>query len=200
MAVSEGKKFEHLIKQSADEQHIWFLRIKDVNLPMSVRAKVKLPQNQYDSVAFYKGHLFPLEFKSTKAKSFSLSNKIIKENQINNLQKAAQFDDVIPGFVFNFREPDNLSYFVHINDFLIYKKIAQGEMKSIYPEKIKVNKSSIPIGVIKKIGVPIQQVMKRTNYRYYINQLFDKLINTYETNGNRTTSSPHKISQRGDTT
>lgn len=199
MSISEGKQFEHSIKQSADEQHIWFLRIKDVNLPISIRAKVKLPQNQYDSVAFYKGHLFPLEFKSTKAKSFSLSNKIIKENQITNLQKAAQFDDVIPGFIFNFREPDNLSYFVHINDFLTYKKIAQGEMDSIYPEGVKVNKSSIPIGVIKTIGVKIQASKKKVHYRYYINQLFDTLIHTYETNGNRTTSSPHKISQRGDT-
>jgi penicillin-binding protein-related factor A (putative recombinase) len=196
LVVSDGKVFEHSIKQSADEQHIWLLRIKDVNLPMSIRSKVKLPQNQYDSVAFYKGHLFPLEFKSTKAKSFSLSNKIIKENQIINLQKAAQFDDVIPGFIFNFREPNNLSYFVHINNFIIYTQIAQGKMESIYSSK--VNQSSIPIGVIKEVGIPIQQAMKRTNYRYYINQLFDELIHTYESNGDRTTSSSHKGKITGD--
>jgi penicillin-binding protein-related factor A (putative recombinase) len=196
LVANEGKIFEHSIKQSAEEQHIWFLRIKDVNLPMSIRSKVKLPQNQYDSVAFYKGHLFPLEFKSTKAKSFSLSNKIIKENQIINLQKAAQFDDVIPGFIFNFREPNNLSYFVHINNFIIYTQIAQGKMESIYSSK--VNQSSIPIGVIKEVGIPIRQAIKRTNYRYYINQLFDELIHTYESNGNRTTSSSHKGKITGD--
>lgn len=198
MAKSPGKQFEHSIAKSAEEQGVFHLRLKDVNLPPDIRTRVKLPQNPYDCLMYYKLHLFPVEFKSTKQKSFSFSNSIIKEHQIKNLLKVSKYENVIAGFIFNFREPEDQTYFVDIDSFIAYKDIAENGKEHTY--KSKVNKSSIPLGIIKEIGTPLTSVKLKTNYRYYLNQLFDELIHKYETYGNKTSSSPHKVSQRGDTT
>jgi penicillin-binding protein-related factor A (putative recombinase) len=176
LVASEGKQFEKDVQTSMKEQGIYHIRLKDVLLPPNLRLKIRLPHNPYDLLSYYKLHLFPLEFKSTKDQNFSFSNSIIKNHQIEALTKAAQYDGVIAGFMFNFRKT-NETFFVHIDDFNTYKHIAENGLENNY--KSRVNKSSLPIGICREIGIPIQTVIKKVNYRYYINQLFDKLINTY---------------------
>ena len=175
--AKEGKKFESDIETSAKEQGIYYMRIRDVNLPPDVRMRVKLPQNKFDNLLFYKGHLFPLELKSTKAKSISFSESIIKQHQLDSLKEAAGYEGVIAGLLFNFRECDNKTFFVHINDFLTYKNIAENELDHTYESK--VNKSSIPIGICEEIGKPVTNLKKKINYRHYINKLLDELIDKY---------------------
>jgi penicillin-binding protein-related factor A (putative recombinase) len=173
----EGKEFEQSIEQSCNEQNIFYFRVRDVN-PMALKPKFKLPQNKYDSLMYYNDYLFTIEMKSTKSKSISFSESIIKQHQIDNLLESSKFDGVISGFLFNFREPDNKSYFVHINEFVKYKHIAENQLEHTY--KSKINKSSIPIGICQEIGIELRNVKKVKKYRYYLKMLFDELIKKYQ--------------------
>lgn len=174
-----GKEFESSVETSCSEQTIWYFRVRDVNLPPDVRMRVKLPQNKYDSLLFYKNHLFPFEMKATKSKNVSFSESIIKQHQIDSLLEASKFTGVISGFLFNFYGVEgNPTYFVEINDFVKYKHIAQSEI-SEHTYKSKVNKSSISLNICKEIGVPVTSVLKKIKYRYYVNKLLDELIKKY---------------------
>lgn len=174
----EGKIFEASIEQSCSDQSVFYFRVRDVNLPPDVRMRVKLPPNKYDSLMFYKEHLFTIEMKSTKSKSISFSESIIKQNQIDNLKAATKFDGIISGFLFNFRIEGNPTYFVDIDSFLEYQNVAQNELTE-HTYKSKVNKASISLNICKEIGVPVTSVLKKVKYRYYVNKLLDELIDKY---------------------
>ena len=174
-STKHGKIFEQEIEQSCKDQNIFYFRVRDVNIPPDLRYRIKLPQNKYDSLIYYKGFLFPIEMKSTKQKSISLKDAVIKENQIRNLKEATQYENVIPGFLMNFREHDNQTFFIHINDFITYKNIAENQLNHSY--KNKINKSSIPLDICKEIGVEVINIKKKVRYRYYVNKLLDELIN-----------------------
>lgn len=176
MTKNPGKVFEEDLKNSADEQHTFFYRIKDVP-PIMLKPKVSVSKNDFDSFIYKKPNLFPVELKSTQSKSISFSESIIKQHQIEALHNSSKYDGLISGFIFNFREYDNQTYFVEINDFLLYKKCAEEGVCEI--EYAKVNKSSIPLEVCEQIGEPIHNVKKKVRYRYYIAKLIDNLIDKY---------------------
>jgi penicillin-binding protein-related factor A (putative recombinase) len=171
--ANEGKILEQRFKECSKAQNVYFYRIKDTP-PTMLKRNARTSPNVFDCFIFSKGYLFPTELKSTKGKSFSFSNKIIKEHQIESLKEAAQYDYLIPGFIFNFREPEDRTYFVHINDFLLYKDIAENQKEHTY--KSKINEASIPIGICEEIGVQVKSVKARTRYTYYINKMCDDLI------------------------
>jgi penicillin-binding protein-related factor A (putative recombinase) len=175
MAKSEGKQFETDVENSCKSQKIFYHRIKDVSIPPDLRTRIKVGQNKYDSLIFYNGILFPIEFKSTGQKSISFDPKIIKPHQITNLQEAMQFEDVVSGFIFNFREYDNYTCFIHINDFIAYKNVAEGLVKE-HTYKNKINKSSISLDVCKEISTEILNGKKKVHYFYDMKKLLDKLI------------------------
>lgn len=177
MSTNKGKEFENAIEVSCKEQKVFYFRVRDVN-PMALKANFTVPKNKFDSLIYYKSFLFPIEFKSTKDNKFSFSESIIKKHQIESLKEAATYDGVIAGFLFNFREPENKVFFVHIDDFITYKNIAENKLDHTY--KSRVNKSSIPIGICEEIGIEVTSVKKRTKYRYYINKLLNELINKYQ--------------------
>ncbi|QVN25739.1 hypothetical protein [Bacillus halotolerans] len=172
-ANNQGKVFEANIEKSAADQKLFFYRIKDVN-PMFLKRGASVSKNKYDCFLFFKGYLFPFELKSTKSKSISFSEKIIKLQQIKYLKEATQYPNIIPGFLFQFREPVNKVYFVHIDDFLTYKNIAEKQLEHTY--KNKVNKSSIPIAICEEIGTEVRWMKKKVNYIYYLNKLCGELI------------------------
>ncbi|MBU8803276.1 hypothetical protein KM871_00510 [Bacillus subtilis] len=172
-ANNQGKVFEANIEKSAADQKLFFYRIKDVN-PMFLKRGAAVSKNKYDCFLFFKGYLFPLELKSTKDKSIAFREEIIKAQQIKHLKDATQYPNIIPGFLFQFREPENKVYFVHINDFLTYKNIAEKQLKHTY--KNKVNKASIPIAICEEIGTEVRWMKKKVNYTYYLNKLCDELI------------------------
>lgn len=172
--AKEGKSFEADMETSAKQQGVFYFRVRDVN-PMAIKKGQSVPKNRYDALLFYKQHLLPVEMKSTKSKSISFDESIIKDYQIKSLQEAAKYNDVIPGFLFNFREPDNRVFFVHIDKFIEYKHIAENRIKE-HTYASRVNKSSIPIGICEEIGVEVKGVKKKVNYRWYINRLIDELI------------------------
>ncbi|MCY8940553.1 hypothetical protein [Bacillus atrophaeus] len=184
-ANNQGKVFEANIEKSAADQKLFFYRIKDVN-PMFLKRGAAVSKNKYDCFLFFKGYLFPLELKSTKDKSIAFREEIIKAQQIKHLKEATQYPNIIPGFLFQFREPENKVYFVHIDDFLTYKNIAEKQLEHTY--KNKVNKSSIPIAICKEIGTEVRWMKRKVNYTYYLNNLCHELIEKFS---NRTNSESH---------
>ncbi|MGZ9868271.1 Holliday junction resolvase RecU [Priestia endophytica] len=175
MVQNAGKLLEQDFQQSAKDQKLFFYRIKDVP---RIGSKVTVGTNKYDSFVYKKPHLLPLELKSTKGKSFSFSESIIKAHQIKALKEAVDYEGVVAGFIFNFREPNNDTYFVHIDDFIQYKNHVEGNDDSITYQS-KTNEKSIPIAICAEIGIPIKNMKKRVRYRYYINKLIDDISERY---------------------
>ncbi|WP_079709722.1 hypothetical protein [Paraliobacillus ryukyuensis] len=177
MSKEDGKKFEESLDQSAKNQNIFCFRVRDVNPMAFKKGNWSIPKNKFDFLFYHKGFLFPMELKSTKQKSISFSEKIIKEYQIKSLTDATSYKGVIPGFIFNFREPDNRTFFIHISNFNKYKNIAENNLKHDYTSR--VNESSIPVGICEEIGIEIKHYKPRSRYTYYLNKLFDELIENH---------------------
>ncbi|TVY09816.1 hypothetical protein [Paenibacillus cremeus] len=156
---------------------MFFLRIKDTFIPPDLRARVRVTKNKYDCLLFDQGYLLTLELKSTGNKSVSFDEKIIKQHQIDNLLEASTYENTISGFLFNFREYDNKTYFVHIQDFVKYQHTAQG--KSSHTYKSKVNKSSISLDICEEIGIELKNYLKKKNYHYHVRIMIDEAIKKY---------------------
>jgi penicillin-binding protein-related factor A (putative recombinase) len=178
LAKSSGKLFEEEIQVSAKEQRIWFFRVRDVNLPVEMRTKIKVPENPYDALIYRDGYLLPSEMKSTKGKSLPFKN--IKEHQIDSLIDANTYDKkIIPGFLINFRDQGK-SYFLHIDDLIKYQYFANKGEKEC--EGRKVNGSSISMDYCEGIATKLTGIQKRVKYRWYINKMIDSLIDKYKNN------------------
>jgi penicillin-binding protein-related factor A (putative recombinase) len=178
LAKNVGKEFEVDLKTSATEQGVFFYRIKDVN-PMFLKPNTRVSKNDFDSFIYKKPNLFPVELKSSGQRSISFDEKIIKQHQIDALKEAAEYDGLIAGFIFNFREYDNFTCFVHIKDFLEIQHLSQSKI-SEHRFKSKLNKSSIGLDICKEVGIEIHSVKKKVKYRYYIGKLLDELIDKYQ--------------------
>ena len=129
MPKSSGKKFESDYKKSVPD-YCLLIRLNDS--PAAFKKNLKFtPNNPCDYIMFDSKHqlLFPVELKSTKYKSISLS--MIRSNQIDGLTKFASYDNVFPCFIFNFRDEENHNdrcYCQHISDF--NRMIAEIDKKS----------------------------------------------------------------------
>ncbi len=176
MSRKVGDRFQEDIANSCEKLEIFNHRIKDVT-PNMLKSNIRVSPNKFDYFAYYKYYLFPMELKTTAGKSFSFSEKIIKPHQIKYLTKADKYDGVTSGFIFNFREYDNQTFFVHIDDFNTYKNIAENKLEHNYESK--VNEASIPLDICNEIGYPVQSFKKKVRYHYIMNKLFDELINKY---------------------
>jgi len=175
LALSPGKQFEKSFEDSAKKDKIFFYRIKDNTGAFNPKcmecpnSKTKFTvKNECDSFLYQKPILLPLECKSTKSKSISLSDKIIKPQQIKRLTEWLEYNGILPGFIFNFRESNNQTYFLHIKDFNDY--VANPNRK---------NKSSIPILYCKEVGLQIKNNILKTNYRYDIKDLLEQINSKY---------------------
>lgn len=171
---SEGKVFEQYFSTSCKEQWVWFRRFRDI--PQNVLSQLSVPESPYDYVIFHSGILLPVELKSTKLPS--LSFKMIKEHQIATLASEANFPGVYPGLIFNFREQDNATYYIHIKDFLNYQEVAAGKVVPS-PYRGKINEGSVPIHICDQIGIRIECEKKRVHYRYDIKSLIEKVKGKY---------------------
>jgi Penicillin-binding protein-related factor A, putative recombinase len=175
---NEGRLFEATFEKSIKscEEKIFYIRIKDVSIPPDLRARISLPKNKFDCFMFTRSHLFTFELKSTKQKSISFDEKIIKQHQIDNLIDCDTYPGIISGFIFNFREPLNRVFFVPIKEFADYKHVAQNN-HPIHKYKSKVNKSSISISICEEIGIEIMGYKKRVNWHYHIEDFVTEAIN-----------------------
>ncbi len=176
--INAGKQFEKDVETSAKSNKVFFYRIKDTSIPASFRATVRVTKNDYDCMMFANHHLFTLELKSTKDKSISFQESVIKQHQIDKLNEANAYEGVISGFIMNFREPENKVYFIHIEEFLKYQYIAQNQIKE-HTYRSRVNKSSISLAICEEIGIEIKGYKPRTRWHYHLKDFIVEAINTY---------------------
>ena len=113
------------------------------------------PKNPCDAIMFKNPVMYLLELKSTKGTSFSFSDKIIKQHQIDDLTKASTYNGLLPFFIFNFRKY-NETYGIHITDFIKFKD--------------STTKKSINRDDCIKIGILIEQKIKKVKYHYRIDK------------------------------
>lgn len=172
MAKNPGKIFEDSFVASVDKSHILIKRLNDNAASWSGGSSSRFAsKNECDFLLYESNHklFMGLELKSTKdSLTFwreDLENKDIKQTfnirkcQIQGLKKWSEYSGKY-GFVINFREYDNKTFFIAINDFLEYTD--------------KLKKKSINIGDVEKMNhIVINNYIKRTKYMYDI----DKFIN-----------------------
>lgn len=160
----KGKLFEQDIKNSAEKQGLYFLRLKDSSQSFEQMNQIKGGyswNNPYDCLIYGENKLFAIEMKSTKESNISF--KMIRDNQINGLLKAKSYN-ICAGFLFNFRDDenknsnDNVTYWMPINNFMNFKNNTN---------KKSINKNDIcDFG-----GVVLTQKLKRVRYEYDIREL-----------------------------
>lgn len=128
MAKNVGKVFEDAIKQSVPDYTL-LIRLNDSPQAFKKSNLTRFtPKNPFDYICFdtQSRTLFCLELKSTSNKYMSFEdinsdeeeNKMIHKHQIKGLLNASAYPNVVAGFLFNFRLPENeLTYFMEINKF-----------------------------------------------------------------------------------
>lgn len=180
MGRNKGKQFETDFEQSAEESGLWVFRVRDVN-PMALKNRFAIPRNPYDTMIFDGSFLYTLELKSNQGKSISHrgSNPQIKPHQVEALIEASQYENIIAGFVLNYRA-DNKTFFLPIEKFVEYDLVSKGKREDTY--KNKINEMSIPQRICEEIGIEVLSAIKRVHYRYFINDLLDQISHEYRRN------------------
>jgi len=165
-----GKLFEKQFKDSIPEG-VYYYRIQDSasgwSFSSSASNNVRFtPKNHFDCMLYKTGVLFLLELKSTKSTSISFrgTSPMIKQHQIDELNKAAKNAGIIAGFMFDYREA-NQTFFLSIDNF---KRFTNETIKS----SININ------DVISYGGIEVKKELKRTNYRYFVSEFIDIFLNS----------------------
>ncbi|MFC8686078.1 hypothetical protein [Brevibacillus porteri] len=192
--TKDGKKFEENWRDSYKSSEHFYMRLRDGAKWLKGGGSSFTPSNPCDSIQHTMPFLWLLELKSTKAASVSFNpyiegetspeekpknkktNVMIKANQVKELRQAVKYQGVIAGFVVNYREHklktkvyENETYFIHINDFWDFA--------------VRTGKSSIGRKDSREIGVKIDHVKLKTNYRYKINEFIKGSSLVYFTKG-----------------
>lgn len=161
IAQNEGKKFEQDFANSVNKEKYWIYRFRDNAASFSGGTNTRFASsNICDYLLFHNQTktLYLLELKSTK--SSSIPYTMIRDNQIKELTEASN-NDLVAGFIFNYREKNNATYFMLIDDF--------NEMTS------EINKKSFNMSDVEKYGaVKINSEKKRTRYRYDIDSFVNE--------------------------
>lgn len=152
--MNPGKQFEHDF-QSSIPSSVFCYRFRDSASSFGNNSSTRFtPSNICDFLLFddESKNLFLLELKSVKGCSIPLSN--IRKNQIDELTKAGEHN-LIAGFVINFREKDNCTIFITIQEFNKFVET--------------LNKKSININDFKALDcIEISNQQKKIHYKYDI--------------------------------
>lgn len=170
--LNTGKRFETDIKNSIPE-NVFYYRIKDSTGKFSGGKELRFSSKQPCDCFLYNGiNLYTIELKSIKGTSFSFEDvnsdvnytKKIHKHQILSLLKFAKFENIISGFIFNFRKKDGTqkTYFQFIDDFLDMTK--------------NVNKTSFnEKDLLKFHPIELEGTKLKKNYRWNIEKLMDDI-------------------------
>jgi len=165
--VNAGKDFEQQFQKSIPKD-VYYLRIKDTanNFTRSSNSRFAT-LNPFDFLLFKTNVLFPFELKSTKGTSFSIQfdksekGKDIKKHQIECLEYAASFQNILSGFLFDFRNSN--TYWLSIENFCNFLK--------------STNKKSInEKDVISHNGIVVEKKLLRVKYKYNIDKLLNDIV------------------------
>ena len=150
--MNAGKRFELAIKKSIPNNCLYY-RICDSTGNFSGGSNLRFSSKQpCDAFIFNSdsGTLFAVEMKTTKNGSMSFEdwtindrqpNKMIHKHQVLSLKKFDAYDNVVAGFLFNFRNDASgteRTYFQSVSDF---EKMAMSIGKMSFREKDIANYS-----------------------------------------------------------
>ena len=171
MAKNSGKNFESIIKTNAPS-YFKVTRIPDPPQSFTQREDTRFSKkNPYDYEAFDSLHRiqYSLELKSVAQKYITYhtcendekekKSANIQWHQIDGLTKASEYDNVIAGFLINFRldNGEQLLYFLNIKDFNKFRK--------------STNKKSLNIMDVSLCGgTRINGEKLRVNYRWNLDE------------------------------
>lgn len=179
MVNNMGKIFEANFKtavQKAKDENVFIYRIKDTDSAYNRTTTSQYThENLCDFFMFYHGVLYALELKSTCYKSIGFElepkkpQKMIKSHQINGLTKLIPYENIVGGFIFNFRDEDRgneQTYFMRIEDFNEFA--------------YNTDKKSINTGdIVTYGGIPIESIKKRKWFTYNIDKMIDDIEKYY---------------------
>lgn len=170
IAKNPGKVFEECIKASVPDT-CWIYRLRDNASSFAKGTNTRFTSsNICDYIAYddLSRTLFLWELKSTGGTSIPL--KMIRQNQIDGMLDASKHN-LVAGFLFNYRDKNNDTFFMSINDFV-------GMLGIIQKQSFNV-KDLLSNGAIR-----IENTKKRTRYTYNIQKLINdiKLENTERNN------------------
>lgn len=162
IAINEGKRFEQNWKSSCDKiKNVWCYRLRDNAASFGGSQNTRFASsNMCDYIMFHDTTktLYCLELKSTKNTSAPLS--IIRENQIKELTEASKHM-LVAGFVVNFRNENNDTYFIEIGNF--NDMIAEINKKSFNPKDLQ-----------KYNAIYVESEHKKVNHVYNIEKFIEK--------------------------
>lgn len=103
--MAKGKKFEAMIRDTAKEFNLFYLRLQDsLKFSRSEGARFA-PRSPYDGVLYMNGKIYCLELKNIKGTSLSVGeDKTIKKHQVEELTKASAYEGVHGAFLILFEE------------------------------------------------------------------------------------------------
>lgn len=158
---NEGKKFEADLKSSIPDT-CWLYRLRDNASSFANGTNTRFTStNICDYILFddITKTMFLIECKSTKGTSIPLS--MIRDNQIKGLKDAGNHM-LVAGFLINFRNDKNDTYFISINNF--------SDMIN------DIKKKSFNIKDLETFGaIKIESTKKRTRYTYNIQKMINEL-------------------------
>ena len=161
IAQNEGKKFENDFKSSVPDT-CWIYRLRDNASSFANGTNTRFTSNNICDYFLFDDMtktLFLIECKSTKSTSIPLT--MIRDNQIKGLKEASKHN-LVAGILVNFRNENNDTFFIEIDDFVTM-------MNSI-------NKKSFNIKDLDNIGaIRIKSGKKHTRYKYDIQDMINKL-------------------------
>lgn len=156
-----GKLFENDFKKSIPDT-CWIYRLRDNASSFANGDNTRFTSSNICDYLLLDNAtktLYLVECKSTQGTSIPLS--MVRDNQIKSLKEASKHR-LIAGFLINFRNKDNDTFFVLINEFL--------DMIN------SLNKKSFNIKDLENIGaLKIESNKKRTRYTYNIQKMINEL-------------------------
>lgn len=157
--MNAGKSFEQDFIKSVPDT-IYHYRFKDgtAGFAGAQNENVRFQAQNICDFLLFDGRLILLELKSHKGKSIPFS--CIRENQLKELSAADNFNSIIPGIVFNFRDI-NKTYFVPI--------------RHVYYYITHTDRKSIPLDWVQENGTEIKAELKKIHYRYYVKEFLQEI-------------------------
>ena len=161
IAQNEGKKFESDVKASIPNT-CWFYRLRDNASSFAGGQNTRFTSSNICDCLIFDDNtktLFLVECKSTKGTSIPLT--MIRDNQIRGLKEASEHR-LVAGMLINFRNENNDTFFLLIDEYL-------DMMESL-------NKKSFNIKDLESIGATrVECEKKRTRYKYNIAKMISEL-------------------------
>lgn len=162
IAQNSGKLFEQDFKNSVPGT-CWIYRLRDNASSFANGTNTRFTSSNicdYLLLDDISRTLYLIECKSVKGTSIPLT--MVRDNQIQGLLEASKHT-LIAGFLVNFRNSNNNTFFISINNFIRMTE--------------NMNKKSFNIkDLIKYNALKIQNTKKRTRYTYDIQKMIQDLM------------------------